>query len=128
MLQHLTVSPYIGIDLNRDRLRDGESFISGSFPGENLTFIAGNALKIIPRLSNDFDLVFIDGAKFEYPVYIKLIEKKLLPGAVVIADNIFYKNKIFSEDTGAHDAGSEAGIRGYIDHVTKSLPFRTEFF
>lgn len=121
-------SSYIGIDLNRDRLRKAESFISGIFPGRRLTFIGGDALKITPGLSAKHDLVFIDAAKFEYPDYIKVVEKKLLPGAIVIADNIFYRNKIFNGDPGSHDAGSVGGIRRYIDHVTGSKQFKTEFF
>ena len=53
--------------------------------------------------------------------------KKLLPGVIVITDNIFYKNKIFSEDPGNHDAGSITGIRGYIGHITESPRFKTGF-
>ncbi len=81
-----------------------------------------------PGLLSKHGMVFIDAAKFEYPGYIESIEKKLLPGVVVIADNIFYKNKIFGEGRGGHDEGSIKDIRGYIDHVTGSLRFKTEFY
>ena len=129
LVKHLGMEGrYTGIDLNVDRLREAENFISGIFHKRNLTFINGDALRIIPGLSCKYDMVFIDAAKFEYPGYIKSIEKILLPGAVVIADNIFYKNKIFSEHPGNHDARSIAGIRGYIDRIIESPRFKTDFF
>lgn len=129
LVKHLSEKgSYTGIDLNRDRLRQAEIFISGAFPGKDLAFIAGNATKVIPGLQGKYDIVFIDAAKFEYPLYIKLIEKKLMAGAVVIADNVFYKNKAFSGDPGKHDAGSVDGIREYIGYLSKNEHFSTVFF
>ena len=129
LVKHLSLKgAYTGIDMNGERLREAENFISGIFSGKNLAFMAGNAIKMIPGLTGRYDMVFIDASKFEYPLYIKIIKNKLLPGAIVIADNIFYKNKVFSGEAGAHDAGSVAGIRKYIDYISKNLGFRTVFF
>ena len=49
--------------------------------------IVGDAIKVIPKLTGKFDMVFIDAAKEEYFDYLKLIEKKLHKGSVVVADN-----------------------------------------
>jgi predicted O-methyltransferase YrrM len=50
--------------------------------------IVGDALEIIPKLHENFDMVFLDGTKEEYFKYLKLVEKNLEKGAVVIADNV----------------------------------------
>jgi predicted O-methyltransferase YrrM len=50
--------------------------------------IVGDALEIIPKLHEKFDMVFLDGTKEEYFKYLKLVEKNLEKGAVVIADNV----------------------------------------
>ena len=50
--------------------------------------IVGDALEIIPKLHEKFDMVFLDGTKEEYFKYLKLVEKKLEKGAVVVADNV----------------------------------------
>ena len=50
--------------------------------------IIGDALEIIPKLHEKFDMVFLDGTKEEYFKYLKLIEKNLEKGAVVVADNV----------------------------------------
>ena len=49
--------------------------------------IVGNAIEIIPKLTGKFDMVFIDASKEEYYDYLKLIERKLHKGSVVVADN-----------------------------------------
>ena len=50
--------------------------------------IVGDALEIIPKLREKFDMVFLDGTKEEYFKYLKLVEQKLEKGAVVVADNV----------------------------------------
>jgi predicted O-methyltransferase YrrM len=50
--------------------------------------IVGDALEIIPKLHENFDMVFLDGTKEEYFKYLKLVEKNLEKGAVVVADNV----------------------------------------
>jgi predicted O-methyltransferase YrrM len=50
--------------------------------------IVANALEIIPNLDWKFDLLFLDAAKDEYLKYLKLSEKKLTKGSVIIADNV----------------------------------------
>ena len=96
-----------GIDLNKERLAIAQEFIKSSFPEKSsgkIQFYAGNALKIIPALNQKFDMVFIDAAKHEYPQYIKSLLDKLEKNALVIADNIFYDGKIFTENTSKHDS------------------------
>ena len=53
-----------------------------------VTCIEGDALKTLPTLEGEFDFIFIDALKQDYLKYLKLIEAKLKPGAVVIGDNV----------------------------------------
>ncbi len=53
-----------------------------------VTCIEGDALKTLPTLEGEFDFVFIDAVKQDYLKYLKLIEAKLKPGAVVVGDNV----------------------------------------
>jgi len=56
---------------------------------ENIvTCIEGDALKTLPRLEGEFDFVFIDALKQDYLKYLKLLEPKLKPGAVIVSDNV----------------------------------------
>jgi len=53
-----------------------------------VTCIEGDALKTLPTLEGEFDFVFIDAVKRDYLKYFKIIEPKLKPGAVIVADNV----------------------------------------
>jgi predicted O-methyltransferase YrrM len=53
-----------------------------------VTCIEGDALKTLPALEGEFDFVFIDAVKRDYLKYLKLIEPKLKPGAVIVGDNV----------------------------------------
>ncbi|MFC2159910.1 O-methyltransferase [Actinomycetota bacterium] len=113
-------SSYTGIDLNKDRLLEAESFISKRFQGIEMEFVCGNALDVIVGLDRKFDLVFIDAAKFEYPGYLEVILKKLNNGALIMADNIFYSGKIFSLAPSKHDIKSVKGIKEYIKMLSSN--------
>ncbi|UCC96964.1 MAG: class I SAM-dependent methyltransferase [Phycisphaerales bacterium] len=53
-----------------------------------VTCIEGDALKTLPTLEGEFDFIFIDALKSDYLKYFKILEPKLKPGAVVVADNV----------------------------------------
>jgi caffeoyl-CoA O-methyltransferase len=55
---------------------------------KTVTVVEGDALKVIPELTGQFDFVFIDALKRDYLKYLRAIEPKLKPGAVVVADNV----------------------------------------
>lgn len=54
---------------------------------ETVTCITGDALKVLPTLQGEVDFVFIDAKKSDYMRYLKALEPKLVPGAVIVADN-----------------------------------------
>lgn len=53
-----------------------------------VTCVEGDALKTLPTLEGEFDFVFIDAVKRDYLKYFELLEPKLKPGAVIVADNV----------------------------------------
>jgi predicted O-methyltransferase YrrM len=55
--------------------------------GKRVTVVSGDAVRVVPFLRSRFDFAFIDAAKEEYLDYLRAIEPKLRPGAVVVADN-----------------------------------------
>ncbi len=127
LIKNLKDGSYTGIDLNRERIREAKKFIVNKFAEKKIQFLTGNALNIIPGLKSKFDLVFIDAAKYEYPLYLKAVKNKLKPGAMIIADNIFYGGKTFKKEINRHDLKSVKGIKEYIDHISNSNSFSSCF-
>jgi predicted O-methyltransferase YrrM len=60
---------------------------------ETVSFIEGAALDVIPTLRGKFDFVFIDAIKEDYLAYLRAVEPKLKPGALVVADNVIQFEK-----------------------------------
>ena len=127
LVKNLGSGNYTGIDLNKKRLETAEKFIKSMFPEKNCIFLAGNAIDIITDLKGKYDLVFIDAAKYEYPMYIKSLMGKIETGSIIIADNIFYKGKIFASSVTKHDCRSVTGIKDYIGYITRSRNFKNNF-
>ncbi|MGM0636474.1 MAG: O-methyltransferase [Bacteroidota bacterium] len=67
----------------------------------------GNALDIIPNLTDQFDLVFIDADKSNYPNYLDLILPKMKSGSVILSDNVLWSGKVL-EETQKNDADTAA--------------------
>jgi len=75
-----------------------------------VTCIEGDALETLPTLEGEFDFVFIDALKRDYLKYLKLIEPKLKPGTVVVADNVIQ---------------SARAMKDFLDYIQESPNYDT---
>ena len=68
----------------------------------------GEARKIIPEFGIQFDLVFIDADKINYPEYYRLSMEKLKVGGFIIADNVLWGGKVVQEERQTTDKDTMA--------------------
>jgi predicted O-methyltransferase YrrM len=61
-----------------------------------IKFHLGNALDIIPTLTETFDMIFIDADKENYSAYYDLVWDKLRSGGLIIADNVLWSGKVLN--------------------------------
>lgn len=87
----------ITIDVNEELEDFTQSFFDRSSHKNQIDFRIGDALKIIPTLELDFDLVFIDADKLNYLNYYHLVFDKLKPGGIIITDNVLWSGKVVEE-------------------------------
>lgn len=57
----------------------------------------GDAAKLIPQITEEFDLIFIDADKINYPRYFELVIDKLKVGGFMLADNVLWSGKVVDE-------------------------------
>ena len=50
--------------------------------------LEGDALDLLPRIDDVFDVVFLDAAKSEYEGYFRLARERVEPGGLIVADNV----------------------------------------
>lgn len=88
----------ITIEIDKNLVNISRTNIEKAGLANKIQVISGNALEVIPTLTNyKFDLIFLDAVKNEYLKYLRLIEDKNLleSSAVVIADNVLlYENEM----------------------------------
>jgi predicted O-methyltransferase YrrM len=77
---------------------------------KTVTCVEGDALETLPTIEGPIDFVFIDAVKSDYLKYLKLIEPKLKPGAVVVGDNVIR---------------SARAMRDFLDYIENSPDYDT---
>ena len=102
----------ISIEIDEDMAKIARENIARAEITARIEVLVGDALKVIPRLNKEFDMVFLDASKDEYLDYLKLVEDKLHKGTVIVADN----------------AGTSARMmRNYLDYVRNSGKYESQF-
>lgn len=72
-----------------------EAFAEAGIPPNRTRLIAGAALDVLPRLTDEaYDLVFCDGDKTEYGEYFAQAVRLLRPGGAVAFDNALWHDRV----------------------------------
>ncbi|MBK7764279.1 MAG: class I SAM-dependent methyltransferase [Bacteroidetes bacterium] len=94
----------ITIDINEEWKDRCEDFFQASGLANKIKMIVGNAVDIIPKLSHEFDLVFIDADKTNYELYYDLVIEKLKPNGFILADNVLFHGDVLEPKTAGKNA------------------------
>ena len=98
------------IDINEELVDFQRKYFTKSPFGNQIYQHTGNALDIIPKLTINFDLVFIDADKDNYANYFKLIFNKLNSNGVILSDNVLWDGKILDTKFKKEDTSTPALI------------------
>jgi predicted O-methyltransferase YrrM len=82
------------IDKDPERVRIAEKNIVEAKLQKVIKVLKGDALKILPTLKDEYDLVFLDSDKDIYRDAFKLGVKKLRKGGLFIADNTLWGGEV----------------------------------
>ena len=87
----------ITIDKNEELENFAKKYFNKSAYKNQIQQVVGNALDVIPTLTQKFDLVFIDADKSNYINYFNLIIDHMNPGGVILSDNVLWSGKILED-------------------------------
>lgn len=85
------------VDINEELYDLQRKYFKKSSFNNNITQHLGNALEIIPKLDYDFDLIFLDADKINYPKYLDVLIVRLKKGGVLLSDNVLWDGKVLNE-------------------------------
>lgn len=58
----------------------------------------GNALELLDELDGQFDLIFLDADKIQYPVYYEKLLPKLKSGGILVTDNVLWDGMVLQPE------------------------------
>ena len=78
------------IDMDPERVKIAKKNISEAGLERVVKVIEGNALKVLPTLKEEFDMIFLDSDKDVYPAAFKMSIPMLRKGGLFVADNALW--------------------------------------
>lgn len=105
----------ITIDINEELEDTVRNYFQQSPYADRIDYRIGNAITIIPTLSEKFDLVFIDADKENYSKYFDLVIDNVNLNGIILADNVLWSGKVLDEKP---DKDTRA-ILGFNEKVSK---------
>lgn len=102
------------IELREQDVQLARAYFDRSSYSNKIISHAGNAAEIIPKLKENWDLVFIDADKPGYIEYFNLLLPQVRKNGFILADNIFFHGTVFEEEPRNK---STIGIKAFNDFI-----------
>jgi caffeoyl-CoA O-methyltransferase len=84
----------ITMDSNEETNLVAQRYFDKSPYSKKIELVQGNAAELIPKVSAELDIVFIDADKRNYSLYFDLAIDKVKSGGLIIADNVLWSGKV----------------------------------
>lgn len=115
------------LELSEERAALARKFIKESPYADKIEILVGDAGEMISGLTGEYDLVFIDAAKGQYPDYWRKIQPLLAEKVTVLADNVLFRGYIEGNETAPRRFRTIVKrIKEYLDLVDSAEGFSTE--
>lgn len=88
----------VSIEIDKEHYSFAKANLEHSPESKKIQLILGDALEVMENLEASFDLVFLDAAKRQYTKHYEMALSKCHSGALIIADNSLWKNRVLLED------------------------------
>ena len=114
------------IELDEERAKEAIENVKKIGISENINIMIGNAVEILPALSGEYDIVFIDAAKSKYSIFLEEGIRLIRNGGLILADNVLYKGYVMSDYNKHKQRTAVRHLREYIKEVTENPMLKTE--
>ena len=90
---------------NPDNADHAKSYFTRAKLSHKITFLVGDALKLIDTIEGQFDIIFNDIDKHQYPKAYRKALPRLRKGGILISDNVLWSGKVLNHKPDADTAG-----------------------
>ena len=89
MAEHTPQAQITTIDRNPEMIELAKANFAKYDSRQQITLLEGDAVDLLEKLEDSYDLVFMDSAKSKYVVFLPQVLKRLNPGGLVLIDDVF---------------------------------------
>ena len=114
------------IERDEERIEEAKQNFKKVEVENKINLYEGDAVEILPTLSEKYDVVFIDAAKGKYPCFLKEALRMLKQDGIIFADNILYKGYVMSDYNKHKQRTAVRNLREYIKETTENPNLETE--
>ncbi len=114
------------IERDIDRIKEAKENIKKAEVEEKINIYDGDAVEILPTLTEKYDVIFIDAAKGKYPFFLSQALRMSHKGSIIIADNVLYKGYVMSDYNKHKQRTAVRNLREYIAEITSNQNLETE--
>ena len=114
------------IELDEERAKQAVENVKKIGVDKNINIMIGNAVEILPTLTGEYDIVFIDAAKSKYSIFLEEGIRLIRNGGLILADNVLYKGYVMSDYNKHKQRTAVRHLREYIKEVTENPNLETE--
>jgi predicted O-methyltransferase YrrM len=108
------------IELDEIRAKEAITNISNMNLDEIIKVHIGNAVEILPKFNDKYDIIFIDAAKGKYPTFLKEAIRLSHKNSIILADNILYKGYVMSDYNKHKQRTAVTHLREYIKEAKEN--------
>lgn len=114
------------VEINEDYAEIAKSNLSSLGYDGRFTVFIGDADDILPFMDGKFDFVFMDGPKTRYPGFLPHVKRMLLPGGILLADNVFFNGMVTGEGEIKHSKQTIInGLDKFLHDLTSDENYST---
>jgi caffeoyl-CoA O-methyltransferase len=116
----------VTIEPNEEMIERTTDYLSRASLMKRVRVERGRALEVMPRLTETFDLIYLDAVKEEYSAYLDLSLPMLRTGGVVIADNVLWGGQVAGEIRSPDQQASTEALREFNTRFVNHPDLRAE--
>ncbi|HEX8458029.1 MAG TPA: O-methyltransferase [Pyrinomonadaceae bacterium] len=114
----------VTIEPSEEMIARASDYFQRAGVNERVRIERGYALEVIPKLTEQFDLVYLDALKEEYEDYLDLSLPLLRAGGVVIVDNLLWGGQVAGEIRSPDQQRSTEALRRFNQHFVNHKNLR----
>ena len=93
----------VTIDINEELASRVRGYFAESPNSQQIDYLIGDAMELIPALNEKWDIVFIDADKHNYINYYHMVFPMVKVGGYIIADNVLWSGKVIDSNQNDKD-------------------------